>query len=107
MKYTGLPVGTKITVTEAGVANYKGSVSVVINGGTATTFAAAKYHADLEAVKGDKLGQQKNTVDVTNTYNYVPTTGIIMNTLPYVLMVALCAVALFGFVAFKRKKVQK
>ena len=107
MKYTGLPVGTKITVTEAGVANYKGSVSVVLNGGTATTDTAAKYHADFEAVKYGKLGQQKNTVDVTNTYNYVPTTGIIMNTLPYVLMVALCAVALFGFVAFKRKKVQK
>ena len=107
MKYTGLPVGTKITVTETGVANYKGSVSVVLNGGTATTDTAAKYHADFEAVKDGKLGQQKNTVDVTNTYNYVPTTGIIMNTLPYVLMVALCAVALFGFVAFKRKKVQK
>lgn len=82
MKYTGLPVGTKITVTETGVANYKGSVSVVLNGGTATTDTAAKYHADFEAVKDGKLGQQKNTVDVTNTYNYVPTTGIIMNTLP-------------------------
>lgn len=107
MKYTGLPVGTEITVTETGVANYKGSASVVIDGGTATTVTAAKYHADLVAVNGDKLGQKKNTVDVTNTYNYVPTTGIIMNTLPYVLMVVLCAAALFGFVAFKRKKVQK
>lgn len=107
MKYTGLPVGTKITVTETGVANYKGSASVVLNGGAAKIVTAAKYHDNLEAVKGDKLGQQKNTVDVTNTYNYVPTTGIIMNTLPYVLMVALCAAALFGFVAFKRKKVQK
>ena len=63
MKYTGLPVGTKITVTETGVANYKGSVSVVLNGGTATTDTAAKYHADFEAVKDGKLGQQKNTVD--------------------------------------------
>lgn len=107
MKYTGLPVGTKITVTETGVANYKGSASVVLNGGAAQTVTVAKYHDNLVAVNGDKLGQKKNTVDVTNTYNYVPTTGIIMNTLPYVLMVALCAVALFGFVAFKRKKVQK
>lgn len=107
MKFTGLPVGTKITVTEAGVANYKGSASVVLNGGTATTVAAGKYHEDLTAVdgdKGDKLGQNKNTVDVTNTYNHVPTTGIIMNTLPYVLMIALCGAALFGFVAFKRRR---
>ena len=62
---------------------------------------------DKDAQTGYKLGQKKNTVDVTNRFNNVPTTGIIMNTLPYVLMVVLCAAALFGFVAFKRKKVQK
>lgn len=106
MKFTGLPVGTKITVTEAGAANYKGSASVVLNGGDAKIVAAGKYHEDLTAVDGnkDKLGQNKNTVDVTNTYNHVPTTGIIMNTLPYVLMIALCGAALFGFVAFKRRR---
>ena len=107
MKFTGLPVGTKITVTEAGAANYKASAKVFLNGVEQTPVTAGKYHADLTAVTKGKLGQNKNTVDVTNTYNYVPTTGIIMNTLPYVLMVALCAAALFGFVAFKRKKVQK
>lgn len=106
MKFTGLPVGTKITVTEAGAANYKGSASVVLNGGDEKNVAAGKYHEDLTAVDGDndKLGQNKNTVDVTNTYNHVPTTGIIMNTLPYVLMIALCGAALFGFVAFKRRR---
>ena len=107
MKYTGLPVGTKITVTETGVANYKGSASVVLNGGDAKNVTVAKYHDNLVAVNGDKLGQNKNTVDVTNTYNYVPTTGIIMNTLPYVLMIALCGAALMAFVAFKRRRLQK
>lgn len=107
MKYTGLPVGTKITVTETGVANYKGSASVVLNGGDAQNVTAAKYHENLVAVNGDKLGQKKNTVDVTNTYNYVPTTGIIMNNLPYVLMIALCGAALMAFVAFKRRSLQK
>lgn len=106
MKFTGLPVGTKITVKETGAVNYKGSASVVLNGGDAKIVAAGKYHEDLTAVGGDndKLGQNKNTVDVTNTYNHVPTTGIIMNTLPYVLMIALCGAALFGFVAFKRRR---
>lgn len=104
MKFTGLPVGTTITVKETGAANYKGSASVVLNGATATTVAAGKYHEDLTAVDQKKLGQKTNTVDVTNTYDYVPTTGIIMNTLPYVLMIALCGVALFGFVAFKRRR---
>ena len=104
MKFTGLPVGTTITVKETGAANYKGSARVVLNGATATTVAAGKYHEDLTAVNGGKLGQKTNTVDVTNTYDYVPTTGIIMNTLPYVLMIALCGAALFGFVAFKRRR---
>ena len=44
-----------------------------------------KYNESFE-VENEKLGQKKNTVDVTNTYNNVPTTGIIMNTLPYVMM---------------------
>ena len=104
MKFTGLPVGTTITVTEAAKANYKGSTVVTLNG-VETSKAAQKYNEAITA--SGKLGQKKNIVDVTNRFNNVPTTGIIMNTLPYVLMVALCAVALFGFVAFKRKKVQK
>lgn len=105
LKFTGLPVGTKITVTETGAANYKGSAKVVLNGVEKTPApAASKYNELLKAVDQEKLGQNKNTVDVTNTYNYVPTTGIIMNTLPYVLMIALCGAALFGFVAFKRRR---
>lgn len=107
MKFTGLPVGTKITVTEAGAANYKGSAEVFLDNVKQDTVAASKYNELLKAVTDGKLGQNRNTVDVTNTYNHVPTTGIIMNTLPYVLMIALCGAALFGFVAFKRKKVQK
>lgn len=104
MKFTGLPVGTTITVTETGAANYKGSAEVFINNVKQDTVAATKYNELLTAVDQKKLGQNKNTVDVTNTYNHVPTTGIIMNTLPYVLMIALCGAALFGFVAFKRRR---
>lgn len=106
MKFTGVPVGTKIAVTESGTANYKGSAAVVINGTTQDTVTASKYDEAI-TVSEKSLGQKKNTVDVTNTYNYVPTTGIIMNTLPYVLMIALCGVALIAFVGFKRRRLQK
>ncbi len=104
VKFTELPVGTTIKITEAAKANYMGSAVVTLNG-VENSISATKYNDALTAE--GKLGQKKNIVDVTNRFNNVPTTGIIMNTLPYVLMVALCAVALFGFVAFKRKKVQK
>lgn len=105
-KFTGLPVGTKISVTEAATPNYKGSAKVTINGAVVDTVTATKYN-DKITVSDKKLGQKRNAVDVTNEYNNVPTTGIIMNTLPYVLMVALCGVALVAFVASKRRKVQK
>lgn len=106
VKFTGLPVGTKISVTESATPNYKGSADVVINNGTKEKITATKYNEAL-TVSDKSLGQNKNTVDVTNTYNYVPTTGIIMNNLPYVLMIALCSAALMAFVAFKRRSLQK
>ena len=105
MKFTGVPVGTKINVTESATPNYKGSAESVFNGQSQTKVEASKYNEAI-TVSG-KLGQNQNKVDVTNTYNYVPTTGIIMNTLPYVLMIALCGAALMAFVAFKRRRLQK
>ena len=108
MKFTGVPVGTTIIVKEAATKNYKGSAEVVLNGGASKTVTASKYNEELTAVNNnEKLGQKQNTVDVTNTYNDVPVTGIIMNTLPYVLMIALCGGALIAFVGFKRRRLQK
>lgn len=105
MKLTGVPVGTKISVEESATPNYKGSAESVFNGQPQTKVEASKY--DEAITVANTLGQKQNKVDVTNTYNYVPTTGIIMNTLPYVLMIALCGAALMAFVAFKRRRLQK
>ena len=105
MKFTGVPVGTKINVTESATPNYKGSAVSVFNGQSQTKKEASKYNMALTVT--NTLGQKQNKVDVTNTYDYVPTTGIIMNTLPYVLMIALCGAALMAFVAFKRRRLQK
>ena len=105
MKFTGLPVGTKINVTESATPNYKGSAKSVFNGQQSTNVEALKYNEAITV--NNTLGQKQNKVDVTNTYNVVPTTGIIMNNLPYVLMIALCGAALMAFVAFKRRSLQK
>ena len=107
MKFTGVPVGTTITVKESAAKNYKGSAEITINGTKLTSVAETSYNTELTAVRSQKLGQKQNIVDVTNTYNDVPVTGIIMNTLPYVLMIALCGVALIAFVGFKRRRLQK
>lgn len=107
MKFTGVPVGTTITVKESAAKNYKGSAEITINGTKLTSVAETSYNTELTAVRSQKLGQKQNIVDVTNTYNDVSVTGIIMNTLPYVLMIALCGVALIAFVGFKRRRLQK
>lgn len=103
MKFTGLPVGTTMTVSESNTPNYKGSASYVINGGESQSKTASKYNESVK-VENEKLGQKKNAVDVTNTYNNVPTTGIIMNTLPYVMMIVLGGVAIVGYIYLKNKK---
>lgn len=105
MKFTGVPVGTQISVAESATPNYKGSAKSVFNGQAQTDVVAGKYNEAITVT--NTLGQKQNKVDVTNTYNNVPTTGIIMNTLPYVLMIALCGAALMAFVAFKRRRLQK
>lgn len=104
-KFTGLPVGTTMTVTESATPNYKGSAAVVINGVTQDTVTASKYD-EVITVSDKKLGQKKNTVDVTNTYNNVPVTGIIMNNLPYIAMIVIGAAALVVYVQNKRKNLQ-
>lgn len=104
-KFTGLPVGTTMTVTESATPNYKGSANVTINGAPGKTIEATKYDEAI-TVSNQKLGQKKNTVDVTNTYNNVPVTGIIMNNLPYIAMIVICAAALVVYVQNKRKNLQ-
>lgn len=104
-KFTGLPVGTTMTVTESATPNYKGSAKVTINGASGKTIEATKYDEAI-TVSNQKLGQKKNAVDVINTYNNVPLTGIIMNNLPYIAMIVIGAAALVVYVQNKRKNLQ-
>lgn len=104
-KFTGLPVGTTMTVTESATPNYKGSANVTINGVNEGPIEATKYN-EVTTVSNKKLGQNKNAVDVTNTYNNVPVTGIIMNNLPYIAMIVIGAAALVVYVQNKRKNLQ-
>lgn len=104
-KFTGLPVGTTMTVTESATPNYKGSANVTINDVKEEPVGATKYNEAI-TVSNKKLGQKKNAVDVTNTYNNVPLTGIIMNNLPYIAMIVIGAAALVVYVQNKRKNLQ-
>ena len=104
IKFIKIPVGTKVTVTESATPNYKGSATVKMNNiGESTSTSATKYNENL-TISDKTIGQKDNKISVTNTYNSVPTTGIIMNTLPYVMMIVLGGVALVGYIYLKNKK---
>lgn len=100
----GLPVGTVVNVTEVGTPNYKASSDIIMNGGTPTSQTAGNG-ADL-VIDNQELGSRTNSVAVTNTYNYVAPTGVILNVLPYVLMVAIAGGMIVLFTAMKRRKAQ-
>lgn len=104
IKFTKIPVGTRVTVTELATPNYKGSATVKMNDIEESTSTSATKYNDNLTILDKTIGQKDNKISVTNTYNNVPTTGIIMNTLPYVMMIVLGGVALVGYIYLKNKK---
>lgn len=104
IKFTKIPVGTKVTVAELATPNYKGSATVKMNAIEETTSTSATKYNEKLTISDKTIGQKDNKISVTNTYNSVPTTGIIMNTLPYVMMIALGGAALVGYIYLKRRK---
>ena len=59
MKFTGVPVGTTITVKESAAKNYKGSAEITINGTKLTPVAATSYNTELTVVNSQKLGRNR------------------------------------------------
>ena len=89
-----VPIGATLTITEtdADLTNYTTSftvndVKVVENGRT---------HSFAVSATGD-------TVVVTNDYNVVPDTGVILDSLPYVLILAVVALGAAGVVIRRRR----
>jgi hypothetical protein len=106
----GLPIGTVVNVIEVGVSPYKPSAQVTMGAGepvsTSELAAGATLTLDALSVPQRTLGEGKNAVEVTNTYNYVAPTGVILNVLPYVLMVAIAGGMIVLFTVIKRRKAQ-
>lgn len=74
-------------------------------GGTATDIPAAGLGNNFTSGSHTLLAG-KNLVTVTNTGNYTPPTGVILNVLPYVLMVAIAGGMIVLFTVMKRRKAQ-
>lgn len=92
-----LPVGTTCSVTETAVTGYTTTVDVTSNGAAAQQKTALTSGSVL-------VGEKSNSVTYTNTKNSDIPTGIVVDDLPFLILilVALCGFA--GYVALKRRK---
>lgn len=105
-----LPVGTTYVVRElAAPDGYKPSVTVVENRTTTVNRTAAQEGDALDTLreggKKNLVGEYENTVTFTNTHQggVVPT-GILMNNLPFILLVAVAIVAFVSLAVIKRRR---
>lgn len=105
--FSDLPAGTRYVVTEVGAEDgYTPSVVVVENGSqtvnkTAEAEAASLATADSEDT--NLAGEKENKVTFTNTYADVPITGIIMNSLPFVILILAAAAGIVGYLVIRRR----
>ena len=107
--FHNLPVGTTYVVKELEASDgYTPSVTVVEN---QTTTVANKTVQETEALdtlkengKNNLVGENENKVTFTNTYKDVAVTGIVMNNLPFILLVAVAIVAFVSLAVVKRRR---
>ena len=99
-----IAAGTRYTVTEAGATDgYTPSVAVVENGGAAQK-ATAKTETDGISADNKLIGENTNSVVFTNAYADTPITGVIINNIPYVVLVAAAVCALVALVLINRRR---
>lgn len=103
VKFVGYPVGSTTTVGENAVPFYTASAKYQF--GTQTGTITAPVSTAAIEVSGT-LTESTNKVDVTNTRVYTPPMGVILNVLPYVLMVAIAGGMIVLFTVLKRRNAQ-
>lgn len=109
--FSNLPVGTTYVVKELAASDgYTPSVTVVENRTTTVNNRTAVLEGDAldtlrEGGKKNLVGEYENTVTFTNTHQggVVPT-GILMNNLPFILLVAVAIVAFVSLAVIKRRR---
>ena len=107
--FNNLPVGTTYVVKElAAEDGYTPKVTVVENQTTTVTNKTVQETEALDTLKenGTKnlVGENENKVTFTNTYKDVAVTGIVMNNLPFILLVAVAIVAFVSLAVVKRRR---
>lgn len=106
-----LPVGTTYVVEEIGATDgYTPTVNVIENGTSTVINKTVKENEALDTLKDNNnnlVGENENKVTFTNTYKDVAVTGIVMNNLPFILLVAVALVAFVSLAVLKRRRMSR
>lgn len=95
-KLQGIQVGASFTVTESDYSPYTVSNTTMLN--------SVKGSASDSANGGGQLGEKRNKVDYTNTHGGIIPTGIIINNLPYILLVAVALAGISLYFVSRRRR---
>lgn len=107
--FHNLPVGTTYVVKElAEPDGYTPSVTVKENQTNTVTNKTVQETEALNTLKengkNNLVEENENKVTFTNTYKDVAVTGIVMNNLPFILLVAVAIVAFVSLAVIKRRR---
>lgn len=107
--FTDLPVGSKYVAVEAAVADYTATLVTTIAGatisrGNTTHNAALSTGPDASTAGDTKIGEDAVKTNFTNTFKTVTPTGISIDNLPFIMLLAM---AIGGFVVFVVAKSRK
>ena len=94
--FENLPAGTRYVVSEeAAEDGYTPSIKIVENGVETPGETVSESEGISSAATGTNLvGENKNEVVFTNTYQDIPLTGIILNNWPFIILIILAIGAL-------------
>lgn len=106
--FNSIPVGTRYVVEEAASEDgYTPSVTVTENGTVQPKKTAAGETQGISSAPDNGtdslVGENENKVVFENAYQDIAITGVVMNNLPFILLVAVAASAL-GILIFMKKK---
>lgn len=100
--FVDTPVGTGYEVTESGAANYIPSVTVITNGGAGIESSAAMGQS--LSTDDQLVGELANSAAFTNTRDSVTPTGLNLNDLPFIGLIALGIGSLVLFIVVKSRR---
>jgi len=96
-------VGTTYVASEAAIADYTASVSIVVDGGAPVVVSNPLPNTAL-STSTRILGASMNSAAFTNTYKEVTPTGLDISNLPFVVLLLVSTGGLVALIAGKRRR---